>query len=70
MRGETLNLITDVAGVSVGCAHDVRLRSGGTVVLFDAPAPAAVDVRGGGLVNVSATSYTYQMVSWRGRGAA
>jgi L-aminopeptidase/D-esterase-like protein len=41
------NLITDVGGVSVGCAHDAALRSGATVVLFDAPAAAAVDVRGG-----------------------
>jgi L-aminopeptidase/D-esterase-like protein len=47
MSGEHLNQITDVAGVRVGCAHDAALRSGVTVVLFDAPAPAAVDVRGG-----------------------
>jgi L-aminopeptidase/D-esterase-like protein len=47
MRTGPRNLITDVAGLSVGCAHDPRLRSGATVVVFDAPAPAAVDVRGG-----------------------
>ena len=43
-----LNLITDVVGLGVGNAHDSRLRSGVTVVLFDQPAVAAVDVRGGG----------------------
>jgi L-aminopeptidase/D-esterase-like protein len=41
------NLVTDVAGVLVGQAGDDRLRSGVTVVLFEAPAVAAVDVRGG-----------------------
>jgi L-aminopeptidase/D-esterase-like protein len=42
------NLITDVAGVSVGQAEDAGLASGVTVVVFDAPAVASVDVRGGG----------------------
>jgi D-aminopeptidase len=42
------NLITDVAGVSVGQADDARLASGVTVVVFDEPAVASVDVRGGG----------------------
>jgi L-aminopeptidase/D-esterase-like protein len=41
------NLVTDVSGVLVGQAHDDRVRSGVTVVLFDRPATAAVDVRGG-----------------------
>src|SRR5262249_6856895 len=41
------NLITDVAGILVGQAHDPRLASGVTAVLFDPPAVAAVDVRGG-----------------------
>jgi D-aminopeptidase len=41
------NLITDVAGVLVGHAHDGRLCSGVTAVLFEEPAVAAVDVRGG-----------------------
>jgi len=41
------NLITDVAGVRVGHADDARLASGVTAVLFDEPAVAAVDVRGG-----------------------
>ena len=41
------NLITDVAGISVGCAADERLLSGVSVVLTDKPATAAVDVRGG-----------------------
>jgi D-aminopeptidase len=42
------NLITDVAGVRVGHADDARLGSGVTVVLFDKPAVAAADLRGGG----------------------
>src|SRR5690349_12008443 len=42
------NLITDVEGVRVGHADDAKLGSGSTVVLFDQPAIAAVDVRGGG----------------------
>jgi L-aminopeptidase/D-esterase-like protein len=42
------NLITDVAGISVGNAHDEKLCSGVSVVLCDTPMTAAVDVRGGG----------------------
>lgn len=42
------NLITDIAGIRVGHAEDRRLASGVTAVVFDAPAVAAVDVRGGG----------------------
>src|SRR4051812_19571050 len=42
------NLLTDVAGVRVGHAHDAGLASGVTAVVFDAPAVAAIDVRGGG----------------------
>lgn len=42
------NLITDVAGVRVGHAHDARLGSGVTAVVFDEPAVASADVRGGG----------------------
>jgi L-aminopeptidase/D-esterase-like protein len=41
------NLITDVSGIQVGQAHDARLASGVTAIIFDAPAVAAVDVRGG-----------------------
>src|SRR6266852_7863189 len=41
------NLITDVAGVLVGNADDARLASGVTAIVFDEPAVAAVDVRGG-----------------------
>ncbi|MCK9919036.1 P1 family peptidase [Microbacteriaceae bacterium K1510] len=44
----TRNLITDIAGIKVGHAEDEKLGSGTTVVLFDAPAVASVDVRGGG----------------------
>ena len=42
------NLLTDIAGVRVGHAHDAALASGVTAVVFDAPAVAAIDVRGGG----------------------
>jgi L-aminopeptidase/D-esterase-like protein len=42
------NLLTDVAGLRVGQAEDARVRTGVTVVLCNAPAVAAVDVRGGG----------------------
>src|SRR3954466_7860436 len=42
------NLITDVAGGRVGHADDAKLGSGATVVLFDKPAVAAADLRGGG----------------------
>jgi len=42
------NLLTDIAGVRVGHADDPALASGVTAVLFDAPAVAAIDVRGGG----------------------
>ncbi|HEY1543002.1 MAG TPA: P1 family peptidase [Xanthobacteraceae bacterium] len=41
------NLITDVAGVRVGNAGDQQLASGVTAIVFDQPAIAAVDVRGG-----------------------
>lgn len=41
------NAITDVGGLSVGNAHDERIRSGVTVVVCQQPATAAVDVRGG-----------------------
>jgi D-aminopeptidase len=41
------NLITDVAGVLVGNADDARLASGVTAIVFEEPAVAGVDVRGG-----------------------
>jgi len=42
------NLLTDIAGVRVGHAGDMALASGVTAVMFDKPAVAAIDVRGGG----------------------
>jgi len=42
------NLITDVPGVKIGHAEDVRLGSGATAIVFDEPAVASIDVRGGG----------------------
>ena len=42
------NRITDIAGIRVGHAHDARLASGVTAILFDEPSIAAVDVAGGG----------------------
>lgn len=42
------NLLTDIAGVRVGHAEDAKVGSGATAVVFDSPAVAAIDVRGGG----------------------
>lgn len=42
------NLITDVPGLAVGQFEDKGIASGVTVVVFDQPAVAAMDVRGGG----------------------
>ncbi|QUS40795.1 peptidase S58 family protein [Tardiphaga alba] len=42
------NLLTDIAGVRVGHADDAALASGVTAILFDKPAVASVDIRGGG----------------------
>jgi L-aminopeptidase/D-esterase-like protein len=42
------NLITDVAGVRVGHSDDASLGSGATAIIFDSPAVAAADIRGGG----------------------
>jgi D-aminopeptidase len=42
------NLITDVDGLRVGHADDPALASGVTAIVFDAPAVAAIDIRGGG----------------------
>jgi L-aminopeptidase/D-esterase-like protein len=42
------NLLTDIAGVRVGHADDAKLASGATAIIFDEPAVAAIDVRGGG----------------------
>ncbi len=41
------NLLTDIAGVRVGHAHDAAIASGATAIVFDQPAIAAMDVRGG-----------------------
>jgi D-aminopeptidase len=41
------NLITDIAGVRVGHAEDRKIGSGVTAILFDTPAVAAADLRGG-----------------------
>lgn len=42
------NDITDVPGIRVGQAEDLAVRTGVTVILPDAPAVVAGDVRGGG----------------------
>ena len=42
------NLITDVPGILVGNAGDAKLGSGVTVIVFESPVTASVDVRGGG----------------------
>lgn len=41
------NLVTDVAGIRVGHAEDLRLGSGVTAIIFDRPAVASVSVLGG-----------------------
>jgi L-aminopeptidase/D-esterase-like protein len=41
------NLITDVGGVRVGSAHDERVASGVTAILFDEPAVASIAINGG-----------------------
>ena len=38
------NLLTDVPGLKVGHATDAKLASGSTVVVFDEPAVASIDV--------------------------
>jgi len=42
------NLLTDISGVRVGHADDKTVASGVTAVIFNRPAVAAIDVRGGG----------------------
>ncbi len=42
------NALTDVAGLKVGCAEDARAQTGVTVIVPNARAVCAVDVRGGG----------------------
>ncbi|MDB5624327.1 MAG: peptidase DmpA [Tardiphaga sp.] len=42
------NLLTDIAGVRVGHADDAKLASGVTAIIFDRPAIASIDMRGGG----------------------
>jgi D-aminopeptidase len=46
MRAQ-LNLLTDIAGVRVGNAHDAAAMSGVTAILFDAPTVASGAIRGG-----------------------
>lgn len=41
-----LNLITDVPGLLIGHAHDLKIGSGTSVILCDRPTVAAVDIRG------------------------
>jgi D-aminopeptidase len=45
--GARLNLITDLAGIRVGNAHDARIATGTTVVVFDTANVASAVVRGG-----------------------
>lgn len=47
MKPGPRNLITDVGGLQVGQHHDLRLRSGVTVLTADKPFTAAVAVMGG-----------------------
>ena len=70
------NLITDVPGLSVGHATDRTLGSGATAILFDEPAVAALDLRGGGpgtreteLLDPSATVERIDAISLSGGSA-
>ena len=47
MKPGPRNLLTDVAGLRVGCAQGPGLRSGATVVVGEAPFAAAVHIMGG-----------------------
>lgn len=47
MEAHLLNLITDIEGVAVGSAHDERVLSGVSAILFERPAVASVAVLGG-----------------------
>lgn len=47
MKAGRRNLITDVAGLTVGNASDAKLNSGVTAIVCDPPATAAVQVLGG-----------------------
>ena len=47
MQPEKTNLITDVAGLSVGQARDAKIKTGVSVVVGDAPMVAGVHVMGG-----------------------
>lgn len=42
------NLLTDVPGIKVGHAENLALGSGATAIVFDEPAVASIDMRGGG----------------------
>ncbi|WP_371396687.1 P1 family peptidase [Fretibacter rubidus] len=42
------NCILDVGGLSIGHAHNEKVKTGVTVILPDTPAACSVDVRGGG----------------------
>jgi L-aminopeptidase/D-esterase-like protein len=42
------NLLTNIPGVRVGHADDAALASGVTAIVFDEPAVASIDIRGGG----------------------
>ena len=41
------NLITDIAGLRIGNAHDTKLASGVTALIFDEPAVASIAIHGG-----------------------
>jgi len=48
MKPGKTNSILDAGGLQIGQAHDVDVKTGVTVIVPDAPARCAVDVRGGG----------------------
>src|SRR5437879_1036394 len=53
------NLLTDISGVRVGHADNPRVASGATAVIFDKPAVAAIDARGGVGAGFGATTTNF-----------
>ena len=47
MTNPAQNLVTDVPGLRVGNAHEARLASGVTALIFDEPSVASIAVHGG-----------------------
>ena len=62
MKPGLKNCITDVSGIKVGHAQDMKLMSGTTVILPDEAAVAAVDCRGGAPVTLSTDFFQPEII--------